>query len=57
MLASHIFSAILTKVFVFNLECCIIRYSVCSSERKYIGFTKGKIYFFFNLCSLAGPTR
>lgn len=43
MLASHIFSAILTNIFVLNLECCIIRYSVCSSQRKHIGFTKGKM--------------
>lgn len=47
MLASHVFSAIPTKIFVFKLECCIISYSVCFSQRKYIGFTEEKMGTFF----------
>lgn len=58
MLASHIFSAISTKIFVFNMECCIINYSICFSQGKYIGFTKEQMgNFFFYLCSIAVHNR
>lgn len=51
MLASHIFSAISTKVFGFVPECFIISCLICF----YIGFTRSKWIIFFTPVAPGDP--